>query len=117
MSKMKGFKVVDNIGDQLVSLNCPPEGQVEYSPDHWTKPKKNCGPLFVYKTRKAAILAQKIFMGEVWSCEYVPFKGRLRRTKYGPLASWAGKELGHLLDCIPKTVQLASRVKLIRKLS
>jgi len=112
---MKGFKVVDNIGNQLVSLNCPAEGQVEYSPDRWTKPKKHCGPLFVYKTRKAAILAQKIFIGEVWLCEYVPFKGRLRRTRYGPLAGWAGKEFGVLLARLPKTVRLASRVKLIRR--
>jgi hypothetical protein len=114
---MKGFKVVYNVGDRLVSLSCPQEGEVQYSPDRWTKPKKNCGPLFVYKDRKSAILAQKNFQGEVWECEYVPFKGRLRQTKYGPLAGWAGKDLGVLLERLPKTARLASRVRLTKKVS
>jgi hypothetical protein len=114
---MKGFKLVFNNGLCLTSINCPRDGEVEYSTTKWTRPQKGCGPLFVYELLLSAQKIQKVFGGEVWECEYVPFKGRFRQTPSGPLAGWTGDRLGISLANLPKIVRLASRVKLVRRVS
>jgi hypothetical protein len=113
----KGFKLVFNNGLCLTSMNCPRDGEVEYSTTKWTRPREGCGPLFVYKLLLSAQKSQNIYGGEVWECEYVPFKGRLRQTPSGPLAGWVGNIPGVYVANLTKVIRLASRVKLVRRVS
>lgn len=73
-----GYKVVRVQGTLLVSaVQGPCGGGIEYTPNKWVRPKKNCGPLCLFRSLAQArdLQLQMVYGCAIHRCQYKRSKG------------------------------------------
>ena len=99
-----GWKVVHKDDKSGKMYSAIASNLVEYRFNEITRPRKGCGPLAVYKTRRQA--RQFIFGNMVVRCQYIPSKHT---------CIWNRRPGHRELSTLPDGTVLADAVRLVRK--
>lgn len=103
----------------LTSVWAPRAGVVRYRQDRWTRPRKGCGPLAVFRRIKSAQKFRNSFQPlnqtwEIWECEYRKYQDPLPSEEGGWRVKklWVGSRFAWV---VPSGTALAEKVRIMRR--